>query len=158
MSRKLVGAGRGGRRKEGCENGRKKWVNKGNERTRLFFLHESLYTPRLSHGSAPYLIPPLLSAFVPASFLNKLSMYEDKEGVVAHGGPNPKVFMDVTIGEEKAGRISMELFADTVPKTAENFRALCTGEKGQSQATGALLSFKGSAFHRVIKVRLLVSP
>ncbi|EWM25247.1 hypothetical protein Naga_100571g1 [Nannochloropsis gaditana] len=84
-------------------------------------------------------------------FLNKLSMYEDKEGVVAHEGPNPKVFMDVTIGEEKAGRISMELFADTVPKTAENFRALCTGEKGQSQTTGALLSFKGSAFHRVIK-------
>lgn len=46
-------------------------------------------------------------------------MYDDKEGVLAHEGPNPKVFMDVTIGGEAAGRITMELFADTVPKTAE---------------------------------------
>merc|ERR1719517_122131 len=43
----------------------------------------------------------------------------------------------------------MELFADTVPRTAENFRALCTGEKGRSSC-GKRLHFKGSAFHRVI--------
>ena len=47
----------------------------------------------------------------------------------------------------------MELFADSVPKTAENFRCLCTGEKGQSKASGNLLSYKGSGFHRVIKAR-----
>ncbi|GAB5037444.1 peptidyl-prolyl cis-trans isomerase [Nannochloropsis oceanica] len=81
-------------------------------------------------------------------FLNKLSMYDDKEGILAHEGPNPKVFMDVTIGGEKAGRITMELFADSVPRTAENFRCLCTGEKGQSKITGNLLSYKGSGFHR----------
>ena len=42
----------------------------------------------------------------------------------------PKVFFDITIGGAAAGKIVMELRADVVPKTAENFRALCTGEKG----------------------------
>ena len=45
---------------------------------------------------------------------------------------NPHVWMDVKIGDSLAGRIIFELFADRVPKTAENFRALCTGEKGIS--------------------------
>ncbi|CAE7425198.1 PCKR1 [Symbiodinium sp. CCMP2592] len=63
--------------------------------------------------------------------------------------PNPRVFFDVEIGGRPAGRIEMELFADTVPKTAENFRALCTGEKGKGRS-GKPLHYKGSAFHRVI--------
>merc|ERR1712129_317304 len=62
---------------------------------------------------------------------------------------NPKVFFDMTIGGEHAGRIEMELRADIVPKTAENFRALCTGEKGTGKS-GKALHFKGSSFHRVI--------
>ncbi|KAI3757210.1 hypothetical protein L6452_04744 [Arctium lappa] len=62
---------------------------------------------------------------------------------------NPKVFFDILIGKMKAGRIVMELFADVTPKTAENFRALCTGEKGLG-TSGKPLHYKGSAFHRII--------
>lgn len=47
------------------------------------------------------------------------------------------------------GRLVIELRADVVPKTAENFRALCTGEKGLSELTGTRLHYKGSRFHKV---------
>lgn len=62
---------------------------------------------------------------------------------------NPKVFFDITIGSEEAGRIIFELRTDIVPKTAENFRALCTGEKGTGNS-GKPLHYKGSQFHRII--------
>ena len=62
---------------------------------------------------------------------------------------NPKVFFDITIGKVAAGRIEFELFEDVVPLTANNFRALCTGEKGKGKS-GKKLHFKGSKFHRVI--------
>ena len=62
---------------------------------------------------------------------------------------NPRVFFDMTIGGAPAGRIVMELYANEVPRTAENFRALCTGEKGVGKK-GKPLHYKGSVFHRVI--------
>ncbi|KAI6677600.1 hypothetical protein NL676_038396 [Syzygium grande] len=62
---------------------------------------------------------------------------------------NPKVFFDITIGGQPTGRIVMELYADSVPRTAENFRALCTGEKGVGRS-GKPLHYKGSTFHSVI--------
>ncbi|MBI5501297.1 MAG: peptidylprolyl isomerase [Deltaproteobacteria bacterium] len=63
---------------------------------------------------------------------------------------NPRVFFDITIGGRAAGRIVFELFADVVPRTAENFRALCTGEKGTGRS-GKPLHYKGSTFHRIIQ-------
>ena len=60
-----------------------------------------------------------------------------------------RVFFDIEIGGKAAGRITMELFGKVVPKTVENFRALCTGEKGNGKS-GKPLHYKGSTFHRII--------
>jgi peptidylprolyl isomerase len=85
------------------------------------------------------------------SFL-KTSLYDDKEVKESPkdipdtvNEKNPKVFFELQIGDDpNLKRIEFELFADKVPKTAENFRVLCTGEKEG-------LTFKNSIFHRVIK-------
>lgn len=61
-----------------------------------------------------------------------------------------KVFFDISTAGVKQGRVAFELYNDVVPKTAENFRALCTGEKGKTES-GIPLHYKGSIFHRVIK-------
>ncbi|KAJ3248427.1 cytochrome P450 monooxygenase 7 [Chytriomyces hyalinus] len=61
---------------------------------------------------------------------------------------NPIVFFDITIGGQPVGRIKMELFADIVPKTAENFRQLCTGEYKRN---GVPQGYKNCTFHRIIK-------
>ncbi|KAH0507333.1 Peptidyl-prolyl cis-trans isomerase A [Microtus ochrogaster] len=55
---------------------------------------------------------------------------------------NPTLFFDILADGEPSGRVSFELFADKVPKTAENFRALSTGDKA--------FGYKGSSFHRII--------
>ncbi|PWZ13628.1 Peptidyl-prolyl cis-trans isomerase CYP63 [Zea mays] len=64
---------------------------------------------------------------------------------------NPHVFMDISIGGGSAERITFELFANVVPKTAENFRALCTGERGLGASTQKPLYYKGTYIHRIVK-------
>ncbi|KAM9785785.1 peptidyl-prolyl cis-trans isomerase H [Neosynchiropus ocellatus] len=61
---------------------------------------------------------------------------------------NPVVFLDIMIGGQDAGRLKIELFADIVPKTAENFRQFCTGE---FRKDGVPIGYKGATFHRLIK-------
>ena len=78
----------------------------------------------------------------------KMSVYDDKAPPLSTlvDSPNdPKVFFDIAIGEEAPQRVVFTLYKSVVPKTAENFRALCTGEKGEE------LCYRGSGFHRVIK-------
>ena len=80
------------------------------------------------------------------------NLYEDKALPVNPVAPpkeqnkeNPVCFLDIKIGDNEPKRVEIELFKDKVPKTCENFRCLCTGEKGEK------LHYKGSIFHRVIK-------
>ncbi|XP_011815196.1 PREDICTED: peptidyl-prolyl cis-trans isomerase-like 2 [Colobus angolensis palliatus] len=77
-----------------------------------------------------------------SSALPRLSDATTKESPVLLAMVNPTMFFDIAIDSEPLGRVSFELFADKVPKTAENFRALSTGEKG--------FGYKGSRFHRII--------
>ena len=64
---------------------------------------------------------------------------------------NPRVYFDIEIGNKPAGTVVFQLFKNVVPRTAENFRQLCTGEAGRSKVSGRMLSFVNSGFHRVIK-------
>lgn len=74
--------------------------------------------------------------------------YAPKEGAPAR----QRVWFDITVDSNAIGRVVFELFNDVTPKTAENFRALCTGEKGECKTKpGVPLHYKGSTFHRVIK-------
>ena len=80
----------------------------------------------------------------------KTSLYDDKAAPVVPGlsEDNPKVYFDISIGDEAIGRIEMLLYADTTPKTADNFLKLCTGEV---EKEGKKLHYENSTFHRVIQ-------
>lgn len=69
----------------------------------------------------------------------------------ASSSSNPRVYFDIELNGQPSGRIVMELFKNVTPRTAENFRKLCTGEAGISKLCGKPLSYKGSIFHRVIR-------
>ncbi|XP_050407591.2 peptidyl-prolyl cis-trans isomerase G [Patella vulgata] len=67
------------------------------------------------------------------------------------GKYRPRCFFDIEIGGKSAGRIIFELFSEECPKTCENFRSLCTGEKGISEKSNKPLHYKGSPVHRIVK-------
>lgn len=84
-------------------------------------------------------------AFAPASrvaFGRSGAVRSYSQSIISMMAGNPKVFFDMEVGGEDVGRITFELRADVAPKTAENFRQLCTGEPG--------FGYEGSTFHRVI--------
>lgn len=87
--------------------------------------------------SVPLVRKPLGLVKSTYAFKDQCRFYADKAKKMP-----VKVFFDITANNTPVGRITMELRDDVVPKTAENFRALCTGEKGYG--------YKGSTFHRVI--------
>eukprot|EP00479_Gromia_sphaerica_P012549 TRINITY_DN6669_c0_g1_i1.p1 TRINITY_DN6669_c0_g1~~TRINITY_DN6669_c0_g1_i1.p1 ORF type:complete len:190 (-),score=22.12 TRINITY_DN6669_c0_g1_i1:147-716(-) len=64
---------------------------------------------------------------------------------------NPRIFFDISIGGEDVGRLVFVLYKNIVPKTVENFRCLCTGEKGIGLKQKSIFFTKDSMFHRVIK-------
>lgn len=97
----------------------------------------------------------MLKSWMAALALTLMSASAVAETPAKAGAPVKKddvthrVFFDIGIDGQPAGRVVLGLFGNTAPKTVENFRALATGEKGKS-ASGATLHYKGTPFHRVI--------
>lgn len=92
----------------------------------------------------------LYKSFLKGSIYDDVPTVDNPQDVAEVVNPaNPRVFFDLKIGDsEETKRVEFELFKDKVPKTAENFRALCTGEKSTESNK---LYFKNSIFHRIIK-------
>lgn len=86
----------------------------------------------------------LLVIFITFSFNLKDEVKVEEVHEITH-----RVFLEVDIDKQRAGRIVIGLYGQAVPKTVENFRALCTGEKGKA-ANGKELHYKGTLFHRII--------
>ncbi|KAJ9442671.1 Peptidyl-prolyl cis-trans isomerase B [Diplonema papillatum] len=126
---------------------RGKEVLKDDELTRTVKVDDSLWEIEEVNGERC-----MICTLVKAVDDNAGPMWEyllKKDNVPPDTSVTDKVFFDVTIDGEPAGRVVMGLYGKVVPKTAENFRALCTGEKGEGTC-GKPLHYKGSKFHRII--------
>lgn len=94
--------------------------------------------------------PALPALTVPAALLCRAVVYREYNVAKPKLSEYPRVYFDVAVnGLTLPHRIVFELFTDRCPITCENFRALCTGEKGVS-STGTVLHYKGSRFHRAV--------
>ena len=107
---------------------------------------ESLEWHGLRHN---FTMNALLSILLLSLLLLSSSVEAGKKSKANLEKVTSQVFFDVSIGGKEAGRVLIGLFGETVPKTAENFRALATGEKGIG-TMGKKLHYEGSKFHRVI--------
>lgn len=106
-----------------------------------------LAVPALSTGAMQFV--PLKKAVEdsrnPAPIPPKQRVKSSTDAKVTH-----RVFFDIQIANKRAGRVTIGLFGEDAPKTADKFRELCTGEKAEAES-GTQLHYKGSTFHRVIK-------
>jgi peptidyl-prolyl isomerase H (cyclophilin H) len=97
------------------------------------------------HATSPAL-PPVPQSAQPQA---PAGAGDPTDALLHHNPNNPIVFFDVTVGTAPIGRITLELFADLCPRTAENMRQFCTGEHRDD--SGRPLGFKNVSFHRIIR-------
>lgn len=105
-----------------------------------------LCSPILAAGALHSARPALLRAPAPAGLL---STSEEGWGRLEGVETTARAFMDISIGGMEAGRLEFDLFGAVAPKTVENFRCLCTGEKGVG-VQGKPLHYEGATFHRIV--------
>lgn len=105
---------------------------------------------RSAHTMLPKALIALLALFFVLLLISisRRTVLEDKD-VEKVNEITHKVYFDVDIDGQHAGRIVIGLYGQVVPKTVENFRSLCTGEKGRG-ANGKALHYKGTLFHRIV--------
>jgi len=104
--------------------------------------------PQISADTEPDDVQPLHVAAPSSAAAARLR--QQQAAHERHLRSRPVVFVEVMADRTILGRMEFELFGDVVPRTAENFRCLCTGEKGKGRLSGVALHLKGSPFHRII--------